>query len=694
MRRKGSFLPGFSRLPTVAAGLIVLASGPTAAQSPPGQAPPARVAAQRQAVTQQTVSCPYCNMTGADLSGRDLTGANLTGAILARANLKGAILNGAALIGADLTGANLNNAKLNGSPKGNANLSRANLTGASFQGAEMNGTDLQFAHLAGADFSNLDLTRAVFGPRIKAGVTGSRKTSFRNARLRGEFAADAATMDTEGARWEPAVAAAPGVEDVVCGRADLSGLTSRIYVADTGTDNGTCGTSYSSPCKTIGYGVGRCASSGCGVLVAWDEYRLPDTLALRDGVNVYGGCLPRSQSRPDYFSALVAPDGGKPAASASAINGGVILQGFQLNASAAVGPIDATSVALLVKGSSRLSVLDTEVVANRGAQGGTADPAADGTAGGNGSGRDGGTVSSCPNTSGGKGAVRMTVSVDGCVPRFYCNPACSEFNCWGYGGSPGTTGKSVSGGQWGEGNCAECPRSRGEKGKTGDAGTNASCGFKGSPSGDTSGVFSGDNWRASVGGTGGSGGNGGGGGGGGAGGYRAGKCLCLTTTQDPGNSGGGGAAGGCQGGRGGGGQQGGASFALLALRSAVALTRCEIVAGMGGAGGNGGSGGRGGRGGSGAGGATNEDGGYGGDGGVGGAGGASGGGAGGNGGPAIGAALVGGSTINASALVYYLGQSGTPGQGGAGGGAIVPGACTAPTGDNGVPGLVRDTSSY
>lgn len=691
MRKKRSFLPSFSRWSTVAVGLIVWAAGPTAAQSPRGQEPPGQVTVRLQATTDKTFTCPYCDMAGADLSGRDLTNANLTGAVLARANLKGTILNGAALIGADLSHATLDNARLNDSAKGHADLSRANLTGASFRGAEMNGTNLQFAQMHGADFSNLDLTRAVFGPRIKVGVAGSRKTSFRNARLRNEFAVDAATMDAEGAQWERA-AAAPETDDIVCGRADLSGLTSRIYVADTGTDSDTCGTSSSSPCKTIGRGISRCAASGCGVLVAWDEYRPADTLALRDGVNVYGGCLPRNQSRPDYFSAVMAPDGGRPVASAPAIKGRTILQGFQLNASAASGTSAAVSVALLVKDSSGLSVLDTELVANRGGQGGTAAPGADGTAGGNGSGRDGGTVGACASTSGGKGAVRMDVSASGCF-EIECKPSCSENSCWGYDGWSGTTGRSAKGGQWGNGNCAECPRSRGEKGKTGDAGSHASCGFKGAPSGDTSGVFRGDNWTASAGGTGGSGGNGGGGGGGGAGGFRAGTCFCVKT-QDPGNSGGGGGAGGCQGGRGGGGQQGGASFALLALRSTVALTRCDIVAGTGGAGGNGGAGGRGGRGGSGAGGATNEAGGYGGDGGNGGAGGASGGGAGGNGGPAIGAALVGGSTINGSALVYYPGQSGNPGEGGAGGGAIVTGACTAPNGDNGAPGRVADTQTY
>ncbi len=691
MPRQGTAIPRFGRGLIAVAGLMVtLAAGPTVAQAPRDLAGP-----ERTFRIPEVASCPYCDMTGADVSGQDLTNANLTGAILVGANFKGAILNGAVLIGANLAGANFDNAKLNDSDKGHANLSRANLSGASFQGAEMNGTDLQFAELGGADFSNVDLTRAVFGPRIKAGIAGSRKTSFRNARLPGNLALDAATTDVEGARWEPAAAvpAAPEADDIVCGRADLSGLTSRIFVANTGTDDDTCGTSYSAPCKTVGFGIGRCAASGCGVLVAWDEYRLADTLALRDGVNVYGGCLPRSQSRPDYYSAVTAPGGGKPVTSASAINGGTVLQAFQLNASAAAGTSAAISVALLVKDSSRLSLLDTHLVANRGAQGTSGGHGSDGTAGGNGSGSNGGSVSACGNTGGGMGAVRREVKVFVRDGRFVCSPSCSAGNCFGFNGGSGTTGRAASGGRWGEDNCGTCVTNRGKTGETGNPGANASCGSKGILSSSLAGSFSGDNWMASAGGAGTSGGDGGGAGAGGAGGYKAGVCV-FGKTQTPGNRGGGGGAGGCRGGAGGGGQQGGASFALIALRSTVSLTRSGIVAGIGGIAGNGGRGSRGGRGGAGAGGATNENGGFGGDGNGGGAGGAAGGSAGGNGGPAIGAALVGGSTINASDLTYYPGQSGTPGEGGAGGGAIVGGACAAPPGDNGVNGLVADTKTF
>jgi uncharacterized protein YjbI with pentapeptide repeats len=681
---------------------LALAAGPASAAKAKGVtgakgtkallAAASKTVQMKRLTTAGPMSCPYCDMAGADLKGRDLTNANLTGARLTNANFEGANLDGAQLIGADLTKANFNNAKLNPSSLGTANLSRSILLGATFQGAQMNGTNLQYAKLGGAVFSRTDLTRAVFGPRIQAGVHEGRKTSFRDARLRHEFATDPAVMELEGARWQGTTVTAAANEEIVCGRADLSGLTSRIYVASKGADDASCGATYDKPCATIGYGIGRCAASGCGILVAWDEYKPAATIALRDGVNVYGGCLPKSQSKPEYFSAVRAPGGGQPAMSSTSVNGGVVLQSFQLTASEAGGNNAAVSVALTVKDSSKLSVLDTELVANKGGQGAAGNTPGDGTRGGNGSGRDGGKTSACGNTTGGTGSVRQDVTVDNGVFTFTCKPSCSANGCWGYNGSSGTTGFSASGGQWGNSNCTECPSSRGEIGKRGGDGRHAGCGGKGVPSGNVSGGFSGDNWVASTGGNASAGGNGGGSGGGGAGGYKAGSCFWVKT-EYAGNTGGGGGAGGCLGTGGAGGQQGGASFALLAMRSTVTLVRTAVVGGTGGVGGNGGNGARAGQGGDGAGGATNEGGGFGGSGGTGGAGGAGGGAAGGNGGPAVGAALVG-STLQPTTVVYYPGQSGNPGENGKGGSPIVTGACQAPNGDNGVKGLVADTHSY
>ena len=499
------------------------------------------------------LSCPYCDMTGADLSGRDLTDANLTGAILVGAKMRDTTLNGAALIGADLRNADLTNARLNPSTMGVADLSRANLVGTVFQGAQMNGTDLQFAKLGGANFSGVDLTGAIFGPRADTVHPEGRKTIFANARMRHEFAIDAATMDTAGVEWQaPAAVPTDEAEDTVCGRADLAPLTSRIYVAADGTDDSSCGSAYDKSCKTVAYGLGRCGASGCGVLVRWDVYPTTTTIELRDSVNLYGGCLPRSQSRPEYFSAVLAPTGGVPAVSAKSINAGAIVQGFQFSASAATGA-SATSVAVTVSDSGKLSMLDVELVADRGGKGAPASTGGAGAGGGNGSGRSGGTVAACGGTSGGEGSVRRDVTVDNGAFKFTCKPSCSANSCYGYSGSPASTSYWAPGGSRGGDNCTECPRSRGDTGGRGTDGRHASCGGKGVASNNLAGSFAGDRWVPSQGGTGGTGGDGGGGGGGGSGGYKAGSCFWVKT-QDKGNTGGGGGAGGCRAGPGGGGR--------------------------------------------------------------------------------------------------------------------------------------------
>jgi uncharacterized protein YjbI with pentapeptide repeats len=685
--------------------LLGLVSMPSLASDPaepvsgiaPGEIQVERTLGQASlaAVAQGALSCPYCDMTGAIFTGQDLTDANLTGAILVGANFRGAKLKGVALIGANLENADLQNADLGASGLGTADLSRANLTGANLTGAKMDGADLQFARLGGANFESADLRTAIFGPRINTEHPAGLKVSFRGAQMRHEFMLDGQRMDTSGVVWQ-APDAKTDVEaeatEVACGRADLSTLTSRIYVANDGVDASDCGSAYDKSCKTISYGLSRCSATGCGVLVRWDQYPQTATVAARDGVNLYGGCLPASQSRPEYFSAVLGANGGLPVLSATAVNTGALVQGFQLSATAGAALSSAPSVAVSVTDSAKLALSDVELVADRGGSGGKASDGAAGTAGGAGSGRSAGTVAACGGTSGGEGSVQMDVKVDNGAFKFTCKPSCSANGCYGYSGSPASTGVWAPGGKWGNSNCTECPRSRGDTGSRGTDGRPASCGGKGGVNSNTRGSFAGASWQPSTGGAGTEGGNGGGGGGGGSGGYKAGSCFWVKT-EDPGNSGGGGGAGGCRAGAGGGGTQGGASFALLAVRSSVSVTRAKLVSGTGGDGSSGGAGGRGGQGGAGAAGATNKDGGYGGAGATGGAGGAGGGGAGGNGGPAIGAALVGGAAI-AGTPTFYPGQSGNPGEAGQGGTPIVEGACTAPKGDPGIKGLVADTQSY
>jgi uncharacterized protein YjbI with pentapeptide repeats len=637
--------------------------------------------------------CPSCDLRGIDLAGKNLTNANLAGANLAGADLRGAILNGAIL-----TGANLKEARLDGAQLTGAALSSADLTGASLQEAQLDRTDLQFADLTGADFTSTDLTTASLGAEIKAGLLdGNQKTSFQNANLPRGFTVDPTIMHLEGVTWLPPaeLEAAPANEPVVCGKADLSNLTSRIYVAPTGTDSNSCGGSDKDACQTIAQGIKRCTGAGCGVLVAWGSYSPQATVQLQDGVDVYGGCLPQSKAKPEYFSTIQAPPGGQPAVSADGINSGVILQGFQLNASPAGGTSGTASVALLVTNSAKLEVLNTEILASTGGPGATGGSGHSGTSGGAANGRSGGTISACEDTTGGDGAVQMGVSVDVGFSSFTCNPSCSANGCYGYLGAPGDTGISVAGGKWGDGNCVECPAtgSRGGTGHSGTEGGNAGCGTKGAANADVAGSFSGPIWTASVGGAGSPGGDGGGGGGGGAGGYTAGACFWASGTF-PGNSGGGGGAGGCGGAQGSGGQQGGAAFAMVAVNSTITIKESRIVGGTGGNGGQGGTGGSGSTGGAKADGATDQGGGYGGSGGAGGAGGAGGGGAGGNGGPAVGIALIGNAAVTDTNTVYYTGVSGFPGDFGKGGNAINADVCTGPDGDSGLSGLVADKHQY
>jgi hypothetical protein len=643
---------------------------------------------------QDYYSCPSCDLKGLDLSGKFMRNANLSGADLTGAKLRGTDLDGASLDGAILEGADLEDALLNPSEKGVSDLSRARLRGASLKGAQMRDADLQFALMDGADFTGTDLRRAVFGPRIKAGVFKGRKTTFRRARLSRQFKTDESLMDLTEVQWETAAGAGAG-EGIVCGMADLSTLTSRIYVSPGGSDSGTCGTSNEQSCQTIAKGIERCSGPGCGVLVEWAEYNIAATLRLRDGVNLYGGCLPASAAKPELFSVIYAAPGGQPAVSADAINtNATILQGVQLAASASGGSNGEASVALLVTNSSKLSVLNAEIVANTGSKGADGQGNSSGTNGNAASGRTRGANSFCSNTDGGDGAGENTVYVNNYYFSFQCVGSCPN-SCTGYTGRSGSTGYFAQGGDGpGTPNCWECPASKGLTGGAGEGGRNAGCGVKGNVSTDTAGSFRGSAWTGSVSGSGTRGGDGGGGGGGGAGGYKAGVCFGITKTEFYGNSGGGGGAGGCGAEGGGGGRQGGPSFAVVLVNSTVTLKDSRLIGGMSGAGGRGGSASSGGYGGKGADGATNQGGGYGGKGGEGGAGGAGAGGAGGNGGPAICIALVGNSATPVSSVHYYVGASGATGAPGRGGLAVISGVCNGPDGDQGRAGLIADTHQF
>jgi len=591
--------------------------------------------------------CPFCDLTNAQLAGKDLTDANLEGADLTGADLHGANLRGAFLGRANLTNADLSDADLSPSAKAPADLAAADLRGAKLQGANLTGADLQYVDLGGFDQTGVDLGRA----RIIV--------------------------------VKPAAGAA-----VTCGRANLSGLSTQIYVATNGSDSGSCGTSLANACATIQTGISRCSGQNCGVLVMYGQYTLASPLTLSDGVNVYGGCL-AGQSEPLAQTLVKAPAGGQPAVVAGGIGtAGLILQGFRFEGSAATASGTA-SVAVQASNSPKLQIIDSAILAGAGAAAAAASPGSPGTAGAAASGASKGSVPACPQSAGGNGSVTMDVSVDVSFAKFYCNPSCSSGSCYGFWSAGG-----AAGGKWGSQNCGECVTNRGGTGNGGSAGNNGSCGSGGQTSGNTTGLFSGGVWKGVAGGPGTAGNAGIGGGGGGAGGYKAGACFWVKQ-QNPGNQGGGGGAGGCGGGPGAGGLQGGASFAITVSGASLTLTTSTVIGGRSGDGGTGGSGASGGSPGAGAGGLSNYDGGYGGTGGTGGAGGGGGGGAGGNAGPAIGVALVSGASIvDDSTNIYYTGASGRAGGLGSGGRPIISTACTAPDGASGGLGLAANSQRY
>jgi hypothetical protein len=117
-----------------------------------------------------------------------------------------------------------------------------------------------------------------------------------------------------------------GFSPVVCGAADIPSLTGAVYVSPQGTDGPGCGASSASACKTIQQGVANCGGAGCGVLVLWGVYKtaeaappLPDRIALRDGVHIYGGCRFEGEADEKYRTIVQAPDDGEPALVANAI---------------------------------------------------------------------------------------------------------------------------------------------------------------------------------------------------------------------------------------------------------------------------------------------------------------------------------------------------------------------------------------
>ena len=514
----------------------------------------------------------------------------------------------------------------------------------------------------------------------------------------------------------PPVGAGPAMS-VACAGADLSGLRSVVHVASDGSDGDACGATTASACATIQHGIDRCAGAGCGVLVRHGLYRTTATLALRDGVSVYGSCVRDGEPDRGYRSVVdAAPPAGEPAVAAVSIAAPTVVHGLVVVRSDETAAGSA-SIAMAVSRSSGLALSRTVLSAGRGGDGAAGAPGGNGAPGQPGGGggwaddHQGGWIGvagtpgpGCPGADGGRGADRLGVSSRDDIDGMHCSygggdggNAMGTYNPSGYGyaGIPGRAGP-------------QCPSrdENAQQGQTGGDGRDGDCPQSASAHSPRlwgAGVSAQGRWQPAFGADGGGGTPGGGGGGGGAGGV----CAILWgfyVTDYHGMPGGGGGGGGCGGGAGGGGQQGGASIALLLTGSTLAggLESNQLVPGPGGRGGDGNRGGDGGaRGARGPGGGVgwlegqvcratvpngsreSGFGGLGGDGGLGGHGGAGGGGSGGNGGPAIALALAAAASAPAAGAAAYLGR---PGMGGAGGGSGAAPQCGVGPGEAGVGG--------
>jgi hypothetical protein len=470
-----------------------------------------------------------------------------------------------------------------------------------------------------------------------------------------------------------------------CADADLSALTSVVYVSPQGSDGASCGATSAAPCRTVQQGIHRCGPD-CGVLVRHGLYPLSATIQLKEGVSVYGGCVFDGTITRPYRSTLQAPPDGTPAINASGVNTPTTLYGLVVLGSDATTPGQA-SIAMTVSSSSGLTLHHNVLVAGRGADGapGVQPAQADRGEDGKGAGGDGGRA--CPSApvpgagKGGSGGPEQTFSVKGCFLACVCTS--NGFSSGDDGSESEAVEGGTGGGAGGDGcGCSAAPGhdgvpdgNRGQPGATGPCATQG-----GSASSNIWGTFSVGKWTPTSGGAGGAGEVGSGGGGGGAGGMALITHVSSDPSTYPGLAGGGGGGGGCGGDGGGGGGQGGASIPLVLVASRATLIQNSFIPGPGGKGATGGRGGAGGTGGDGG---PGDIGHYhkieqvgfceadvpgsGGPGGGGGQGGAGAGGAGGNGGPSIGIALVGGSPAPANDTGIYAGTAGAGGSRGPGG---------------------------
>jgi len=445
-----------------------------------------------------------------------------------------------------------------------------------------------------------------------------------------------------------------------------------IFVAPspTGSNSGSC--TMASPCRTIGYALGKVTSSRREVYVRAGDY--DETVNLVSYAQIYGGYNASWQRGPRSDSGrTVTINGGTYSGryiavravslSASARIADVVIRAA--NASGTVGSRGKSSYGVYVddsnvtvervdiyqgngaKGANGAGATDYSGTAPGGSNGGNADRGFEVCGLGRTSGGSGASNPSCSGTAGGNGGYGGQKDTScGCCAFGSCG-CCS--NCNATSGGSGGAG-SVYGG-YGGGRCSV----------GGNGGTGTHDNGDGGAGGPAGGYLVSHFWHGQRGSHGTLGSHGGGGGGGGGSGG------CDDGTDSRGAGGGGGGAGGCRAtDYGDGGFGGGGSFGVFGYHAALTVRDTVFHRGTGGNGGTGGrgakgqNGGPGGQGGDGDGGSP-----HGGHGGAGGHGGHSGAGGGGGGGHSYGIYRRAGS-LSQSGNSFSQGSGGTGGPGGAG----------------------------
>ena len=427
-----------------------------------------------------------------------------------------------------------------------------------------------------------------------------------------------------------------------------------VFVHPLGSD-AAAGT-IEAPVASVSVAVALALAAGKDVYVAEGTYAESATLALEDGVSIYGGYDVLDWSRDDaHTTQILVSD--STAVEASGITTATVLDRLELVGGNGASP-GASTYALFATASDALVVHRCELTAGLASAGGAGN-AGGGQAQSGGSGNLGQSGceddgfpcgGSCGQPQGGNGGFSPAGNTGG------KGGAAQHDNSFG---SPGFAGNGPGGGAGGQGT----PPGQGGWAPPlqyqGAPGADGATGSHGAPG---AAQYLSIGYAPSTGGPGGAGepGSGGGGGGGGGGGDFG--CDSY--------GGGGGGGGGAPGDPGQGGDSGGGSFAIFLWDSDLVLEDCLLSPAGGGDGGAGGNGELGGGGGSGAnlngagnpyGGSEQDDGsngGRGGDGGKGGDGGAGGGGA---GGPSIGVYRGGTSNPTLTSLTFDLGPVGTGG---------------------------------